>query len=89
MDIYCGKCGEPVAIDYLHDVADDEGLTFAQVRANFQREGCTAIFARCSETNTDTDSRYGLTRGEAASALYDILGDDIDGAASMLEDMFG
>jgi hypothetical protein len=30
---------------------------------------------------------FGLTKAEAASAMYDLLGDDIDGAAAMLDDL--
>lgn len=89
MDIYCPKCGEPVEIDYLHEVADDEDMTFSEVMRAFQVKGCPAIFARCNAPSTEVDSSFGLRRQDAASALYDLLGDDIDGAAAMMEDLFG
>jgi len=79
MDIYCSKCAEPVEIDYLHDIADDQRTTFTEVMRRFQSDGCKAIEARCNP-------RKDRGRASAAAALYDLLGDDIDGAASMLED---
>lgn len=33
------------------------------------------------------DKVFGLTAAEASTALYDLLGDDMDGAAAMMEDM--
>lgn len=79
MDIYCPKCAEPVEIDYLHDVADDNGTTFTVELHRFQSDGCKAIGARCNPVKD-------RGRASAAAALYDLLGDDIDGAAAMLED---
>lgn len=94
----CPKCGEPWDIDSFHDEAaqrhtgDDNtyGRTFARVIDDFQHRGCVALGATCNDVaDTETDDTFGLTRAEAAGALYDLLGDDIDGAASMLDDMFG
>lgn len=79
MDIYCPLCAEPVEIDYLHDVADERDMTFAEVRDEFQSEGCVALLSKCNP------STFGSDRGRIAAALYDILGDDIDGAAAMLD----
>lgn len=79
MDIYCPKCAEPVELDYLHTVADDNGTTFTVELHRFQSDGCETIGATCNP-NRDTG------RASAAAAMYDLLGDDIDGAASMLED---
>jgi len=79
VDIYCTNCGEPCAIDHLHDVAEEDGTTFDRVRADFYRRGCVAVgFGRCEARDT--------LRGAAMAALADMLGDDIDGIASMLED---
>ena len=79
MDIYCPKCAEPVEIDYLHDIADDQHTTFTEVLHRFQSDGCKALDSRCNP-------RKDHGRASAAAVLYDILGDDIDGAAAMLED---
>jgi hypothetical protein len=94
MDIRCPKCGEPWDFDTLHEEAQERyGIrygeagydsvsyqrVYAAVRDEFQAKGCAALsFASpCSET---TD------RGRTAAAIYDLLGDDMDGAAAMLED---
>ena len=87
MDINCPRCAEPVEIDYLHEVAEVEGQygdggTFADVLRAFQRDGCSALGARCNPRVTDRDR----ARAAGAALLYDLLGDDIDGAAAMLED---
>lgn len=82
MDVYCPKCGEPCDMDYFHDVADDIDSDFNTVMRDFQSRGCVAIdFGEC----TPNDSLQALY----ADALYDLLGDDIDGAAAMLADHFG
>lgn len=80
MDIYCPKmgCGEPVEIDYFHDVAEEQGRTFREVQRDFQQRGCEALDMTHGESGSDI--------GMYADALYDLLGDDIDGAAAMLED---
>jgi hypothetical protein len=64
---------------------------FSKVRQEFQTQGCEAMReafgAKCSTPSTDTDRTFGLTRQEAASTLYELLGDDMDGAAAMLDDL--
>ena len=82
MDINCPRCAEPVEIDYLHDIADGDGTTFLEVLHRFQADGCEAIHARCNPRVSDRDR----ARAAGAAMLYEILGDDIDGAAAMLED---
>lgn len=76
MDLYCSKCSEPVDNDYFHDRADEIGSTYREVAADFRVRGCEAL---------------GWSHGEGAAnpyadALYDLLGDDMDGAAAMMED---
>lgn len=80
MDIYCPKmgCGEVVDMDYLHDVAEETNSTYTAVMRDFQQRGCLAL--------GDTHSENGSDRGVYAEALYDLLGDDLDGAAAMMED---
>lgn len=79
MDVYCPKCGEPVELDYFHDVAADTSSTYSAVRDDFARRGCAAIGGRCND-RPDED------RALAAAALFEIMGDDADGVAAMLED---
>lgn len=89
MDVYCPVkgCGEPIDPYEFHDYAKSIGSTYEKVAADFRKRGCVAVGLVHSEGNDFRDSSFGLTANEAASALYDILGDDMDGAAAMLEDM--
>lgn len=94
MDIRCPKCGEPWDLDSLHDeVADrkacaDAGdpdpvdITFDSVRKDFYRRGCAALTSFGGHCNPEVNGKAATL----ASAAYDILGDDLDGAACMLED---
>lgn len=79
-DIVCTRCGEPWDLDTFHDVADEQGITFSQALAAFRNEGCagTGWMAQCE--------RNGSMAAEAASVLFDLLGDDVDGIASELAD---
>jgi hypothetical protein len=61
------------------------------VSGEFRTKGCkalaTAFDGACSGPDPDEErGRNGLTRSQTAAALYEILGDDMDGAAAMLED---
>ena len=90
MDIYCGRCGEPWDIDSLHEETsyrreDDPSVSFDVVRSEFARRGCLAMSAyRVGETDCVRDT--GNARAMASGALMDLLGDDIDGVASLLDD---
>lgn len=88
------QSGDRYAIDRTPNPAYDSDAyskVYDLVRKEFQAQGCEAMReafgAHCSEPSTDTDSTFGLTRQEASAALYDLLGDDMDGAAAMLDDL--
>jgi hypothetical protein len=79
MDILCPKCAEPWDIDELHDYAEEGGTIFSDVYKAFRTKGCAVAFGDpvpCSRTEGS----------EARSVLADLLGDDVDGYASLLED---
>lgn len=79
MDIRCPACGEPLDNDELHDVP---GMTYAEAVKAFRRRGCKALGFACAWAP-------GMARpasAQAAAVLMDVLGDDMDGVASMLED---
>jgi hypothetical protein len=101
MDVYCPICAEPIDNDELHDVAEANKqvapaagtvgavffplpTTYAGVAADFRKRGCKALEAaygpqpHCKPGDADTT--------EAIATVYDLLGDDMDGAASTLED---
>ena len=81
MDIYCGTCAEPVELDFLHDVAEEKNTTFDRVLHEFQSIGCPAVgYAHSEVTDVRADTAM------AMGALFDLLGDDVDGAAAMMED---
>lgn len=86
MTIRCPKCGEPWTFDSLHTEVDRrkngglESATFDEVRKDFYRRGCAALDeCPCNEDKTTEIASM-------AGALYEMLGDTIDGAAAMLED---
>lgn len=73
MDIYCTKCGEPWDIDCLHDPAEYD-LTL-RGRTIIECGGCLGV---------DIKSRPAVAL--AAEALGDLMPDDPDGVAAMIED---
>lgn len=82
MDLYCPTCSEPFELDYITtDLADLFDLTPKQAIARFCSEGCEAWpGAKCAENAAPS------LRGEATAVLFDLMPDDPDGVAAMLED---
>jgi hypothetical protein len=83
MDLICPRCTEPWDFDSLHEEADESDRTYAQVAADFRTRGCLALETafgamECKPVNN--------LRSMVADAMYDLLGDDMDGAAAMMED---
>lgn len=81
MDIYCPLCAEPWDMETLHDAAAEQGTSYQEVAAAFRVRGCNAI--GWSPCNPDT---VGTLRAQAASVMFDLLGDDMDGVGAMLDD---
>ena len=81
MDIKCHRCGEPWELDTFHDVAAEQGITFDAAMRRFRREGCagTGWIEPCGRT-------YDPAKSMALVELGDMLGDDVDGFAAMIED---
>jgi hypothetical protein len=76
-DIYCPKCGEPWDVYELHDVP---GLTFSEAYEVFRQIGCRTF-------HTSHNPVPNAERAAMARAMYDLLGDDADGAAGELSDL--
>lgn len=64
---------------------------YAAVRSDFYRRGCKAMYAFsggepswCKPKEKPANGR--LSKADAMDALIDVLGDDLDGIASMMED---
>jgi len=93
VDIRCPICGEPWDMDCIHDavqakygrvgyvdgryVQSEYDPYYSRVRDDFRRRGCVAIGGDPCERSE---------RGTTAAVILDFMGDDIDGAAAMLED---
>ncbi len=74
MDVYCRHCGEPS--DVYH-VEHDMELRF---RKMFKAgKGCDCCEGKGSPANNGTTER--------ADIIAELLGDDLDGQAAMLDDM--
>jgi hypothetical protein len=85
VDIYCGKCGEPWEVDSLHTMVED-GLAanFNSARKSFYAYGCGAFDSPQEPcTHAPVASK---TKIHAYSALQDLMGEDIDGLASLCDD---
>lgn len=76
MDLYCTTCGEPHEIECLQE-PEEYGLTL--------RGRMIVACSSCAYHRENGTIDTGVT--QVASAMHDIMGDDIDGVASMMEDM--
>ena len=91
-DIFCPRCGEPWDVDSLAEEAaarKEEGApraTYDEVIVDFRTKGCgetmTAYgFGRpCQETPLNPIAN-------ASKALFELLGNDVDGVANETEDL--
>ena len=80
MDIKCPFCREPWDNDSIHDYAGEVDSTYAEVSKLFRTTGCGVAFSEWGIT-CEKSSRNG-----DLLALAELLGDDLDGYASMVED---
>ena len=78
MDIHCPKCGEPWDHDELHDAPD--GMDYKTASREFRKRGCEALGGVCSETTRNPGY------ADMAQTVYALMGEDMDGAASMMEE---
>jgi len=79
MDILCPICAEPVDNDELHSYAKEIESTYQAVAADYRKRGCKAIGMKHS---TNSPSAVAAR----ACVVYDILGDDMDGAMAEFTD---
>lgn len=80
MDLFCPVCSEPMDVLSLHDFVGDSAEDFQDAKNIFFSSGCGTLFGKpCVENRT--------LRSEATLALEELMGDDVDGIASMLEDL--
>lgn len=79
MDLRCPRCTEPTDNDELHElVAAGDFPNYTAALHAFQTQGCEVVYGggQCERSES----------GAYVEALYDLLGDDADGAAAMMED---
>lgn len=96
MDIKCSNCLEDWDLDSLHDaIAIDYDSTnytpaeyatlYSNARKAFSRLGCAFMeYGNAATTKNCEPAERGART--IVSEVYDLLGDDMDGAAAMLED---
>ncbi len=79
MDIYCPVCGSAWDPDELHEMNEWVGvdLTYAQAARRFRQDGCAAFGLPHEPINRQV--------AEASAVCLDLLGDDIDAVASMMD----
>ena len=74
MDLYCQICGEPYEhYHVMHDMEEEERKEF------LGGQGCDACHGKVPEGGRPMTA-------QASSVLMDLLGDDLDGVAAMMED---
>jgi hypothetical protein len=73
MDLYCKRCGEPYDMDHV----GFEMLPLDRVRF-WDGEGCPSCYSKAVAARP--------LRAEAMGVMHDLLGDDTDGIAAMMED---
>ena len=78
MDVYCQKCGEPWDLCEVNELT----LQYDQGTAKDFRKGKGCPSCKWGKKLNNVDHK----RAEMSSILFDILGDNIDGIASELDD---
>ncbi len=92
MDVRCPKCNEPWDNDELHETIAEDWYRahseadlptgdayrplYTAIVARFQQVGCEVF----GTSHADTEANPGV------ALIYELLGDDMDGAASLIED---
>ena len=80
MDLYCTKCGEPWDMDSLHDLVEDGIVAnWEEGRKKFAEIGCE-LWGCSHNENLKSDTAM------ASALMFEMLGDDVDGIAAMMED---
>ena len=78
MDLICTCCGEPWAVDHvLHEEPDGFDRQGGLIR------GCPC----CHGTPPEGMTEERRSRLQAVAAAAELLGDDVDGVAALLEDL--
>ena len=85
-DVLCPKCREPWELDSIHNRTEelypelaktDYQLAFSKAYSQFRAQGCEFFGTSCYMPQK---------RSAALDAIYEIIGDDVDGAISEIQD---
>jgi len=79
MDIYCLNCGEPFEVTEVYD--DPTGFEFGASRG--QIKSCPCCHGKKEAAVTDPKQKARLNN---IALMAELLGDDVDGLASMIDD---
>jgi hypothetical protein len=90
-DLICPVCGEEWDLDVIHEEAAVRAQTgprpsFTTVLRQFQHSGCGVALAGSCGPLTCVPDESTADLANIARAMYDLLGDDIDGAINEIED---
>lgn len=84
IDARCRYCGEPMDVDEFHSM----GASFEQAYADFRKYGYGAVDHYWSDKPLEPcKGRDPSGKAETAGVVMDLLGSDVDGAASLLDDL--
>ena len=93
MNLICPKCGEAWDFDMLHERVDElkhtwghTGTTYKDVARDFRARGCEALGESHSVAHDAADRKAMAERTAIAEAAYEVMGEDMDGAASEFDD---
>ena len=82
MDIYCPVCSEPWDNDALHEYAEELEMKYSDVARTYRESGCGEAFKEWGITCEKVSN----SRTRVMAALIEIMGDDMDGIMSGMED---
>lgn len=83
-DIYCPVCGEPWDNDTLHEYAEEYETTYRATYKLFFSDGCAVAFKEWDIACERPEG--GSSRALFSSLLAEMLGDDVDGIISEMQD---
>lgn len=81
MDVFCPRCSEPWDFDSFSEIVEEGAYaTVDDAWSAFRVKGCD-IFASWGVSHGDGKADPGI------AVVYDLLGDDMDGAAAEVQDL--
>jgi hypothetical protein len=95
MDLYCPRCAEPWDNDCFHEevearkAAGEKDASYRKVTREFHADGCIAlreshgVSSQCEKAPAGSGAE---NRAMIAGLAAELMGDDTDGIASMMDD---